>query len=447
MLIVSFPLYAKLPPGAKIVGSTIENIGPHTYRLLEYQSKNPPQLILDSKVQIKSCLIFGLKCKGGNISLEIGAFRKKDFQLRLEYLHQGKRHRLVINALPADFPFPKMEGKSAIKLPLIFAASSAELKTEAGCHLIILSALGKLQFYRRLPNLCSDFRPHIVEGKTFYSYQLIRKGISLVGTTGPRVILNENFRHLKSIAHNNDGHEFHLYSLDHWLGIENQLNRLKNGRPFLDKRIRERKNGKIVFEWGVSDYLNQFNSEATSSIALTNWDGEVVAEVLHINSIQRVGQDDLLIGLGYDGLGLLNRKSRKLKWVLGGLNDMFGLSMLQHPLFNHQPQYFPTTNELYVLSNRSYGPADLSRARAIRYQIDPKLKKVNSFEIIEESQFSLFMGSIQFIEGVLSVGYGEKFTSEYDFIELTKKKINWKIDLGGKLKVYRFYRAPFGELI
>ncbi len=90
----------------------------------------------------------------------------------------------------------------------------------------------------------------------------LREGVADVGLFGTRILLSDDMRVLKRIEEIYDGHEFILFSLDHWIGMEVQLDRLSGGAVYLDKRLRERKNGTIVFDWGVSDFIKQTNTPA-----------------------------------------------------------------------------------------------------------------------------------------------------------------------------------------
>jgi hypothetical protein len=314
-----------------------------------------------------------------------------------------------------------------------------------GCHLVILSPKGELEFYRNLVVQCIDFRPHKIGEKTFYSYAEFDEFINLVGYLGPRVILDESFTPLKKVAPENDHHEFHLLSPEHWIGFEVRLGRLESGKPYIDKRVVERKEGKVIFDWGVSDYMKQFRSELSLHASLTKFRGEVVTEIHHMNRIQRVGETGFLVGMGHDGVAFVNRSDKKVTWMLGGINDSFSLDMSEHPQFNHAAQFIPDKNQVYIFSNRHWGRIGTAHARVLRYDLDLEKKKLLKFtRLRDKKEMSYLMGSLELTENILSIGLGTREIANEDFVEMNEKGEElWSLSLEKGWTVYRFYRDPW----
>lgn len=422
---------------------------PDHIELLEYNSEKVPELHIREK--ILSCTFNKVKCSGPVVKLKLGVknpLSSEDTELKLTYFKDNRQRTLRVSVLPESFPFMRMSGQSKLKMPLIFSVTSKARETKEVCHLLVLSPEGAVNFYRKLDFLCADFRPHNIGGKTYYTYQECIEGVSLIGFFGPRVILNEDFNQVSKVAHESDSHEFILLGLDHWIDIELSLSRLINGRPYFNKKIVERKAGKVVFEWSVSDYIKQYRSEIVSNALLANYRGEVVSELLHLNSIQMIGKEHLLVSMGYNGVALLNVKDHKISWALGGINDNFSLEINQFPFFQHTPFLNSKTNELYLFSNLSTTtPIDVTYSRILKYRLDLKNKKVLDFEVLRNKrELTYLMGSLQVHDGVLSIGFGSKNLGEHDFIEAVGAEETWTIDIDKKWTVYRYYRAPFGEM-
>ncbi len=367
---------------------------------------------------------------------EIRLDRPRTYDLQ----ESGKKIKV---ALPADFPWMKIKGKSVLNDPIIFSVSSLTNPKLMSCHLFVLSPHGKLQYYQRRPRYCSDFRPHVIDGKTYYSFVDVIEFVNYIGFIGNRVILDAAFREVKRIQIPLDSHEFLLFGLDHWIAYEFELGRLKNGQLYVDKRLRERKNGKLVFDWGVSDYLRQYGTEASLNMVLTKYQGENVLELHHLNSIQIVG-DKLFLGLGHEGVALLDRNSKKLEWVLGGINDSFRLPVQQMPMFNHSATFDERSKTVTLFSNRTWGTLGLPRARILRYHVDLDKKELRKFEILrDKNETAYFLGSLEIFSDILNIGFGTKDVAHQDFLEVDgARNETLSIAMEKDWSVYRFYRGP-----
>lgn len=371
---------------------------------------------------------------------------QKDALAHLSYRDNGKLQRLNLQLISNSFPSMLAKGQSAVELPIIFASSPLQQR-KAECDLVVLDHRGVLLFHRFLPLLCMDFRPHEVEGKTFYSYQEVRLGIEDTGTIGPRVILDDQFRQIERLDYEFDGHEFLLLGKNHWVAFEMAIARLHNGRPYLDRRIRERQDGRIVFDWGNSDFLRQGETEATLFTTLHLYKGEQLLNILHLNSIQRFSNGDMLVGLGPNGVAYVDRSSKRYRWVLGGLLDDFKLPPDQHPIFQHTALFDRQNKTLLLYSNFPRPTKIPHSSRVLRYTLNENEKSVLKFEVLRGGkELSMVMGAVQQTDQVFSVSVGLKLFGQNDFVEFKGKEETLTIQfLGEGNTVYRFYRGPFGE--
>lgn len=417
-----------------------------TIFLKEYRRELPPEIHFSADAKITKCRFAGKNCKGPGITLSLpGKVPENSRETRLEVTYEVKKikRQLTLSLFPENFPYFSQEGQSAGSDPLIFSVATMTPDNREGCHLFVMTPEGQLTFYRHLDLVCNDFRPHrFSDGTLAYSYQEVTLGAEFIGVFGPRVVLDKDFNFIRRIPLDDDGHEFILLGPDHWIGIELELDRLGSGMPYLNKRVRERKAGKIIFDWGVSDFTRELKTEAVSNAQISTYKKEVVAELLHLNSVQKVGEEGYLIGLGFNGVAFVDRDTRKISWILGGLNDQFSLKIHEHPYFLHTPWFDEKTGELILFSNWTYGLRKFSRV--LSYKLDPKEKKLIQFrELRNKKELSYIMGSVQLTGDLISVGLGTKEISRCDFVEMKGNEETWKFHLGKKWVVYRFYRKPW----
>ncbi len=433
--------------GLELKNSFARELSPGRFELMEYVHSRPPEFHLPVGGRWKKCRFMGKACQGAVISLHVPEglilkHQKRFFEA--SYFLKGKMETFVIELFSSPSPECLSVGESGLSHPLIFAMIPKTNLNQPGSFLFILSGKARVTFFRRLTEIGSDFRPHVFGGKVWYSYFLMKEGIENVGGSGPRVILDENFHFVRKIDLELDGHEFLLLGPDHWMGIEIELDRLRNGLSYLNKIIRERKNGKILFEYSVKDYLKEMKSELTSSIVLTSFRGEVVAEILHINSLQILKEDKLLIGMAYNGVGLLDKTRRKLDWQLAGLYDDFHLPIFQNPLFEHSA-VLNEDGELCLFSNLTPSHRGLV-TKVFCLKLDQERKLVTNFRMIrDQNETTSMMGGVQIIEKRANIFFGLKKEAPFDFIEMFEGKDVWKIRFGEDWVAYRFYRAPQGE--
>lgn len=423
-----------------LVEFTREN---NTVLLKEWNTFSAPWLVLQGP--FSRCTWAGKPCSGTKWRLDLPSGVPTEsntiFTLRLE--EKGKTESYDIRLVRKDFPWFRTQGSSVLSEPIIFSSSSLTSQKER-CDLVILDPKGKILFHRQLEKICIDFRPHLVSGERFYSYQEVSRAFVLGGTVGPRVILNENLEPVRTIDHNFDGHEFHMIAEDHWLSVEVQLDRLRNGLVYLNKRIRERKAGKIIFDWGVSDFIEQTGTEAMLHSTVLHKDSESVLNLMHVNSVYSL-KDSILVGLGTNGICHLSRVRRTCDWILGGASDQFKLTLLQHPIFQHSAALIGS--KLYLFSNYTAPMLLQQTSRVLVYDLDVNARKVKSFTVLRSAKEQTYlMGSLQLKGEVLSIGTGLRIHPGADFIEQKNTEETFRLNfISPDEMVYRFYREPFGE--
>lgn len=420
---------------------------PHggSWRLESYVRHLNPKIVIDADF-IRSCYYREKPCPRAGIALSLPEGkvpRARDSAIQL--MVAGKRFRIEL--LPASFPWYTFIGRSTLTKPIIFSTAPADANKDRHCDLLVVGPNGQLDFHRRMNFVCLDFRPHLVAGKQLYSFQVVTHG-SLMGTTGPRVLFDENFRFLLKTEIDYDLHEFLILGPMHWMGIEIALGRLPGGMSYLDRRIRERKDGKVVFDWGVSDFIKVTKSDAAPLGSIIEYKGETVADLIHMNSVTVLPNQKLLVGLGTNGLLVLDKISREIEWILGGYADQFSLPVMQHPFFQHTPTFSPKDQTLYLYSNYHPFLSTTNSSRVLKYELDIAQRKVRAFHVLREKQeLSSLMGSLQVDGETLSVGTGTRFFGQLDFLELNNGNVSASLKIDGepRFTVYRMYRQPFGD--
>jgi hypothetical protein len=434
------------PEGIVLEGGIAQQLPDGTWMLGEYRAESPVRVSLAQGARLISCQWQGKVCGAQPWILALkGKVPQEQRQRKLVVVYSvaGKKVRFELDALTPNFPDMRLVGKSVLNRSLVFGVSVFGKKEHKACHLFVLSPQGQLEFYRLVNLPCVDFRPHMTKDGLFYSYQEIHDGIQMVAFLGPRVVLDAQFRIVRRIEVESDAAVFILRGADHWIGLELDHGTLASGMPYFNKRLRERKNGVVVYDWGASDYFLDRGSEAVTEAVIANHKGRAVAQVLHINELQVLSENEWLISFG-NSVGLLDKKSRKLRWILGGLSDQFALTPTQAASFLNTPFFDVAKSELYVFANRGLGSNVHLSVRILRYQLDVQNRRIKDFKVLrDEKELTHLMGSLQVQDDVLSIGFGSKERATYDFIEVQGGHTSWRLKLPNPQHVvYRFYRSP-----
>lgn len=410
--------------------------------VLHYDAARPPELRLSADV--RGCRLNRRPCPPAPIQLRLpkGMPSVKSARLTLELSTRQGPRRAIIWLLPKDFPWFELRGQSRLPRPIIFSTMS-ETSPTPSCDLLRLGSDGSVELFSRPGVPCMDFRPHRYQGKTYYSYQKIIAADKVLGLFGPRVILNDTLEELERATQNLDGHEFHWLGPGHWLGIEASVDRLPNGAAFLNRFIRERVHGRIVFEWGVRDFERHVGTAAAPQSMLTSFQGEVVLNYIHMNTVQILPDDALLVGLGHNGVAYLEKNTRRVRWILGGLSDQFSLEFKDHPFFNHGATYDPTTQRLWLLSNYLPHLIEDNHSRILRYDLDLNQRRTRSVSVLHQyDNVSILMGGLEVFGDVISLSTGHQLRHHGpDLSERSAAGEHFSLRFSDPGPVvYRFYR-------
>ena len=148
---------------------------------------------------------------------------------------------------------------------------------------------GRLLYYRFAPTHDNgtfnelgywDFKKHVFDGKTYYSYHapdLAFKDKAFTGyDPGMRILMDEHYVPVDTIhalASSDgylpagsplDGHDFYFFSPTHWIASASYVEREVNGVKRAVAYLQEVDNGEVVFDWWSTDH-----SEITEMCILT----------------------------------------------------------------------------------------------------------------------------------------------------------------------------------
>ncbi|MES2855960.1 MAG: arylsulfotransferase family protein [Bdellovibrionota bacterium] len=409
--------------------------------ILEFNRQLPPILKI-SDTDIKNCKIGGKPCNDFMLKPKPHGHRL----YRLSYSQNGIKKKIEIDVLGKKFPDFWVRGKSKTDRPLVFSTFDQRDLTQ--CFLYALSKSGEIDFAQTRNGVCMDFRPHLVNGKMLYSLSEIHHHLVAGAQVGNRVILDAEFNEVRTIEGAFDMHEFLLLGDNHYIAIEVDLQKLNSTMDYSNRFVREMKDGKVVFEWGVKEYVAEKGASAQGAYIApeSSLRPQAVADLIHLNSVE-VHDTGYLIGLGGNGVTFVDRKTRKTQWILGGFQDEFGLSRRQFTHLAHMQSYNPKTNTLMVYGHGVGEWPQFKQVLTIKeYELDLKnrtLKNYKSMQITPE--YPWIMGSVQKIEDIYSVSFGVH-TGPRAFAELENGTETFAFGFNRQdISAYRVYRQPHGE--
>ena len=287
-----------------------------------------------------------------------------------------------------------------------------------------------------------DFKKHVVDGKTYYSYHDqtgAYDNYGLLGyAPGERVILDENFNEVKRITFEEsdvttkgaplDGHDFLMLDLDHYILSGYLHDTVYNipdypqGAKVVYSYLQEVDHGKVVWDWKSIDYpelagltvtdadekANDFANEKTDApdyvhfnAMRLNADGQLVCSFRHINSVLCLDR---------------NKRNGQILWKLSGDGDDFGLAESLKSSCQHYVTIGGDYLTLFDNNNRE------KNTRLISYKFDATRQNIDVVRIFAfPEKFSYACGSVQHLPGDIHViGWGwavrdAECMSVYDF--------------------------------
>ena len=279
-----------------------------------------------------------------------------------------------------------------------------------------------------------DFKKHVIDGKTYYSYHDqtgTYEDFGLRGyAPGERVILDENFNEVKRITAEPsdvtekgtgiDGHDFLLIDLDHYILSCYVRENVKNvpgypdGTNVIYSYLQEVKDGEVIWQWKSIDYPELYDiiaTDATPTAAdFANKDVDA-PDIVHFNAMRLNDDGDLVCSFRHlNTIMCLDRTKDKdqIKWKFSGAGDEFDLTEQQKT----SGQHYVTVdgNKIMVFNNGNRDQQTEIRSYDVDFDAR-KVKYVKSYGF--NNKFSQACGAVQNIKNDLyMIGWGWATTDD-----------------------------------
>jgi len=261
-----------------------------------------------------------------------------------------------------------------------------------------------------------DFKKHVIDGKTYYSYHDQTGAYDSYGlegyAPGERVILDENFNEVKRITFEAsevvakgdplDGHDFLMIDLDHYIlsgYIHDTVYNVPGypqGSKVVYSYLQEVQDGKVVWDWKSVNYPELY--------ALTVTDGTPTAadyaneqtdapDIIHFNAM-RLDDDGNLV-CSFRNLSTIlcldrTKQEGQIRWKLSGTGDEFGLPDYEKSSCQHYVTVDGDRFTVFDNGNRN------ELTRVVSWKVDTAGKTVEAVDIHSfNGKFSRACGSAQ----------------------------------------------------
>ena len=275
---------------------------------------------------------------------------------------------------------------------------------------------------------CWDFKKHIFDGKTYYSYHAPDPNFKSWAFTGydpgMRVLLDEHYNPVDTIhalasrdgflpeGSPLDGHDFYFFSSTHWIASASYVERDVNGTPLAVGYLQEVENGQVVFDWWTTDHPEM--QEWCSSIFDTSYD------YVHFNSVQVLPDDNWLCSFRVlNSIVKIDRKtgSGDILWRIDGA------SLDEDQSFYGQHYARLNDNTLTIFDNGC--GHDPKHTRLMSLSINPETGEVlDGNDLLHDGSgyYSFACGAFQTFGNRFVAGWGwsmtdgdnDRLVSEYD---------------------------------
>ena len=168
-----------------------------------FHIKNPVSIDFTNEFKGTQCLINKkINCKS-SFSYKIKQIDLASPLLEISFLNNRKKTEIILNLIPKNFPEIEIKGQSHIQTDFIFSWTPKKVNSPTEkdySYLFIFSATGQLKYFELLPFTAFDFRPHSIDGKTYFSYLKSTGIYPLVTIEGTRFILDSNLDFVREFS-------------------------------------------------------------------------------------------------------------------------------------------------------------------------------------------------------------------------------------------------------
>ena len=255
----------------------------------------------------------------------------QDVHMACKYTTATGEGSFIINTYPGKAPGFHKSGTSA-QIPgdfyLSFIYQPLIMKVDNG---------GNLLYYRFEPTDyngtfkelgCWDFKKHVFDGKTYYSYHAPDWKYGENATTGyvpgMRILMDDHYNPIDTIhalasldgylpdGSPLDGHDFYFFSPTHWIASASYVEReFVDGTKRAVAYLQEVDNGKVVFDWWSTDHSEL---EKMGSPEFDTSD-----DYVHFNSIDVLPDGDWLVSFrALSSIAVIDHNYGAIKWIQNG---------------------------------------------------------------------------------------------------------------------------------
>ncbi len=292
--------------------------GPVEFKVLNFQD-------------FKSISIWDTPVNDGVASIAFYNGIPLDEQIACEYTTAKGKGSFLINTYPSKAPKYIKSGTSA-QIPgdfyLSFIYQPLIMKVDNG---------GNLLYYRFEPTDyngtfkelgCWDFKKHVFDGKTYYSYHAPDWKYGENATTGyvpgMRILMDDHYNPIDTIhalasldgylpdGSPLDGHDFYFFSPTHWIASASYVKRdLLDGTSRAVAYLQEVDNGKVVFDW--------WSSRHPELKTMGSPEFDTSDDYVHFNSIDVLPNGDWLVSFrALSSIAVIDHNYGTIKWIQNG---------------------------------------------------------------------------------------------------------------------------------
>ena len=291
--------------------------GPIEFKVLNY-------------TDFKSISIWDKPVTDGVASIEFPNGIPLDVHMACQYTTASGKGSFPINTYPSKAP--KYIASGTAQIPgdfyLSFIYQPLIVKVDNGGHLL---------YYRFEPTDyngtfkelgCWDFKKHVFDGKTYYSYHAPDWKYGENATTGyvpgMRILMDDHYNPIDTIhalasldgylpdGSPLDGHDFYFFSPTHWIASASYVKRdLLDGTSRAVAYLQEVDNGKVVFDW--------WSSRHPELKTMGSPEFDTSDDYVHFNSIDVLPNGDWLVSFrALSSIAVIDHNYGAIKWIQNG---------------------------------------------------------------------------------------------------------------------------------
>lgn len=254
----------------------------------------------------------------------------QDVHMACQYTTASGKGSFTINTYPSKAP--KYIASGTAQIPgdfyLSFIYQPLIVKVDNGGHLL---------YYRFEPTDyngtfkelgCWDFKKHVFDGKTYYSYHAPDWKYGENATTGyvpgMRILMDDHYNPIDTIhalasldgylpdGSPLDGHDFYFFSPTHWIASASYVKRdLLDGTSRAVAYLQEVDNGKVVFDW--------WSSRHPELKTMGSPEFDTSDDYVHFNSIDVLPNGDWLVSFrALSSIAVIDHNYGAIKWIQNG---------------------------------------------------------------------------------------------------------------------------------